>query len=90
MPVYLIHLDEKMAHSQHYCGYADDIDTRIEKHRKGNGSAFMTAVKKAGITWLVARVWPLATRHYERTLKNTHNLSLYCPICRAMKKEERR
>ncbi|MEA3339463.1 MAG: endonuclease [Chloroflexota bacterium] len=43
--VYLIHfdtplgdLDNPRGQAQHYLGYADDLEARLESHRSGNGS----------------------------------------------------
>lgn len=67
--------------ASHYIGYAENIDERLEQHRKGNGSAFMTAVAKKGIRWDVARIWPGENRDWERRLKNQKNAARLCPIC---------
>ena len=85
--VYLLHFDSPFGHARHYTGFAEDIEARITKHRKGNGSRLMSAVKAAGIGFTVARIWPGADRHFERRLKNWHGASRYCPICKQRKDE---
>ena len=82
--VYLIHFNEPLHHAQHYCGYTskDELQERMEAHRRGKGSRLLRAVSKAGIAWEVCRVWSDADRHFERRLKNTHKLSRHCPVCR--------
>jgi hypothetical protein len=86
--VYLIHfdhplgdLDNPRGQAQHYLGYTRDLNTRLTKHRHGNGAAIMAAVARAGIDWTVARTWD-GDRELERRLKNRHNSPRMCPICR--------
>ncbi|MFZ5915532.1 MAG: endonuclease [Chloroflexota bacterium] len=89
MAVYLLHFDRPIGdpanprgQAQHYLGYADDLDARIERHRAGNGAAIVRAVNQAGIGWTVARVWPDGDRDLERRLKRRHDGPGLCPICR--------
>lgn len=67
--------------ARHYIGFSEDIDARLEEHRRGNGSAFMAAVSKEGIRWTLARVWPDKGRDWERYLKNQKHAARLCPIC---------
>lgn len=32
MSVYILHLSEKMGHAQHYVGYAEDVEARLDEH----------------------------------------------------------
>ena len=59
MTVYLIHFDTKLAnHAQHYLGWADDLQARLECHRRGNGARLMAVITEKGIGWRLARTWP--------------------------------
>ena len=78
--VYLIHFDTPLKHARHYVGWASDLELRLERHRSGNGSALMRAVKDEGITWRLARQWA-GTRNDERRLKKQRNTPRQCPIC---------
>ncbi len=79
---YLLHFDRPLAHALHYLGWAqDDIDARIETHRRGQGARLLAVLKREGIGWQLARTWPGASRSFERRLKRLHKISPYCPIC---------
>lgn len=85
--VYLIHFSKKLAHAQHYIGFAEnDLEQRIEKHKAGTGAKILKACNEAGIEWDVAEVWPEGDRTFERSLKNKKKSSCLCPICQAKKK----
>jgi len=86
--VYLIHLDTPLKHARHYLGYSEDLFKRLQKHRTGQGAAFMRAVEKQGISWHVSRIWD-GDRTFERMLKDQHNVSHLCPTCRQEKIFER-
>ena len=86
--VYLIHFDAPLGdlcnprgRAQHYIGYTEDLEQRLEQHRNGNGSAIMAAVSEAGIGWRVVRTWE-GGRDLERRLKRRKNSPRLCPICR--------
>lgn len=66
---------------RHYIGFAEDIDRRIEAHRKGNGSALMKVVAERKIGWVVARIWLGKDKKWERHLKRQKNAPRLCPIC---------
>ena len=82
MPVYLIHLDEPIGHARHYIGYADDVDKRLVRHRRGNGGRLLKVAARRGIKFHVARIWPDGDRALERRLKRLKNGPRLCPICR--------
>jgi predicted GIY-YIG superfamily endonuclease len=85
--VYLIHLDEKYKHAQHYTGFAKrDAGERLETHRSGNGSKFLAAVNRAGIGYVISRIWENEGRTFERKIKNSKNVKRYCPICQKLQK----
>jgi len=39
--VYLIHLESKIAHAQHYIGWAKFYIQRVRHHRNGTGAKFL-------------------------------------------------
>ena len=80
--VYLLHFAEKYYHAQHYLGFTEDLEARIERHKTGNGSPLVRAVVNAGIEIELARTWS-GDRKLERRLKDRHNTpKQLCPICR--------
>ena len=85
MPVYLIHLDKPIKHSQHYIGYAlslDSLPLRIKHHKAGNGARFLQVALERSITFECVRVWDTATRDFERFLKHKYKSARdLCPIC---------
>lgn len=86
MAVYLIHFHSKLHHAQHYLGWTNDLEQRIEKHQCGEGARLMAVIGKAGIRWEVSRVWPEGDRDLERRLKRWHKARTLCPICKAERK----
>jgi hypothetical protein len=86
--VYLVHFDKPFKHAKHYLGFCDDehrdtdlaVKTRIEYHRNKRGSKLLAAVVDNGIGFEVVRVWPKASRTFERKLKS-HSSTRYCPVC---------
>jgi hypothetical protein len=90
--VYLFHADEPIgnlsnprAMARHYIGYADELACRIAIQLAGNAqsAALMRAFIAAGVGVELARIWPGATRRFERQLKRQKNAPRrLCPICR--------
>jgi hypothetical protein len=90
--VYLFHADEPIgnlsnprAMARHYIGYADKLTERIAIQLAGNAqaAALMRAFIEAGIGVELARIWPGASRRFERQLKRQKNAPRrICPICR--------
>ncbi len=78
--VYLIHFDKPLHHAKHYLGFSEDLPGRIQKHRNGQGAAFMRAIAKEQISWHISRIWD-GDRTFERMLKDQHNASHLCPTC---------
>lgn len=80
---YLIHFETRYQHAQHYIGFVErDLPGRIKYHAAGRGSRLVGAVARAGIRFIVARIWPDADRNHERRLKRSRHAHRYCPICR--------
>lgn len=80
--VYLIHMDSKIHHAQHYIGWSKHLKKRIAHHRKGTGAKLLAAAVERGINFDVARTWKNADGHFERKLKNRKKARLLCPTCR--------
>lgn len=87
MSVYILHLQSPLHHARHYVGYSKNgrtLAARIEHHEKGTaGCRFTQVLKERGIGFTVARVFKgkQFDRSFERHLKRTKNVKLYCPIC---------
>ena len=81
MCVYVLHFTQPLKHAHHYVGWSKDLNARLAHHKAGTGARLMQVVGAAGIEWTLARVWPGETRTFERTLKNTHRVARYCPVC---------
>ena len=88
--VYLLHFERPIgnpnnprAQAQHYCGCTEDLEKRLELHRKGwSGAGIVKAFHKAGIKFVVARIWEGSfelEQYYKRRYKSARQL---CPICR--------
>ncbi|MCC6192282.1 MAG: endonuclease [Anaerolineales bacterium] len=80
--VYLLHFSRPLHHARHYVGFVEyDLEQRIEHHLAGRGARLVAAVAAAGIDVQLARVWPGATRTFERRLKRWHGSAQFCPLC---------
>lgn len=69
-----------------YLGYAEDLEARIERHRKGSGARLVAVFVENWIGFTIARTWP-GDRKEERRINNLKNSPRLCPICRQSKKE---
>ena len=91
--VYLLHFDEVYRPypgarprdcAQHYTGRVRGgpraLARRLAEHGTGRGSRLMLAVRGAGITWQLARVWPGGADR-ERQLKRQGSAARRCPLC---------
>jgi hypothetical protein len=84
--LYLLHFSQNLSHARHYLGFverAEGLDARIKKHANGSGAKLTAAASKAGIEFIVARIWPNGDRTYERKLKNRKEGPMLCPVCNA-------
>jgi len=92
---YLLHFEQpyrpgRHPGAQHYVGYADDIERRIQTHRKGHGSPLVAAVLAVGIDVRLVRTWPGADRRFERKLHNRHGSRLCLePECVSEQRRQR-
>lgn len=78
---YLLHFLAPLAHAKHYCGWTQNLEQRIEQHRKGQSSRIMEVLHERNIGFEVAKTWSNTTRKFERRLKSQGGLSRHCPIC---------
>lgn len=88
--VYILHLDTPLHHAKHYVGFSQNGRTliqRIAHHRNGTGAKFTKALREKGIGFQHVRTFHNVDRNFERKLKNTHNVSIYCPICSKQPRE---
>jgi len=82
--IYLLHFDRPYKHAKHYLGYTDDLESRLERHRAGNGARLVEVITQAGIGFVVARTWE-GDKHLERKLKNRGSSVRFCLICKALR-----
>lgn len=84
MAVYLLHFDRKLSHAQHYIGFSDDVEKRIEQHKAGrSGAGIVAEFHKLGIAFVVARTWAEKGRDFERHLKRKYKRATsLCPLCK--------
>lgn len=80
MTVYLLHLSEPLRHAKHYMGVCEDLESRLERHAKGDGARMLAVCRERGITWQVVRTWP-GDRLFERRLKRRRDSPKLCPVC---------
>jgi predicted GIY-YIG superfamily endonuclease len=70
-------------HAAHYAGWTQDLEARLEEHRKGQGARLLAVLKEKGIDWVLARTWDGKTKAFERRLKKGRlgSKRSLCPIC---------
>lgn len=58
---YLLKLSKPLGNEKHsaqyYLGSCKNLEDRLQKHRSGNGAAFLKAAKEKNITFNLIRVW---------------------------------
>jgi len=81
MAVYLLHFDRPFGHARHYCGWAVDVEGRLQHHENGTGANLLRFVRAAGITWRLVRTWPDGDKTFERRVKRQGGLARVCPEC---------
>ncbi len=84
MAVYLLHFTSPISPdntTQHYLGYADNVENRVADHAAGRGARLTQVAKERGIAFEVVRTWDDGDRTFERKLKNQKNAPKLCPIC---------
>ena len=85
--VYLLHFEPGLPVTgnrvaRHYLGFAEsDVDARVARHLRGQGSPLVAAVMAAGGRVTLERVWAGVDRGFERRLKRRHETPRLCPRC---------
>jgi hypothetical protein len=80
--IYLLHFSSPFGHAKHYLGYTKvTLEARLSQHGTSDGANLMWHVRKAGITWKLARTWE-GDRTRETALKRQGGHSRKCPLCR--------
>jgi len=82
--LYVIHFSRPYRHARHYVGWTEDLDTRLARHRSGNGARLIAVIAQAGIGWQLAASWP-GTRADERRFKRRKETPRLCPVCNPAK-----
>lgn len=81
--IYLIHLEQPLAHARHYIGMVASnasLDRRLREHRTGRGARILDACNRQGIAYRVVRTMA-GGRPMERRLKSRKNGPKLCPVC---------
>ncbi len=91
--VYLLHFDRLYVPypgaplrdcAGHYTGRVRggprDLARRLAQHGTSQGARLLLAVRRAGITWRLARVWPGGSAR-EKQLKRQGGAARRCPLC---------
>lgn len=79
--IYLLCFDEPYKHAKHYLGSTSDLDKCIEEHENGAHCNLTKVIKKAGISFTLARLWS-GDKKEERRIKNMGGLRRVCPLCK--------
>lgn len=84
--LYLLHFSARLGRdgsngAQHYLGYADSIEERLERHREGGGAKITDAANARGITYHVSW-WAPGDRKEERRQKRRGHFERLCPACK--------
>jgi len=86
--IYILHFSKKVAeHAQHYVGFTNDTERRLQEHLNchENGSPLVKAAIESGFNVEVANIFE-GDRKVEREIKRQKNTSRFCSICRGSKK----
>jgi len=83
--IYLLHFSQKLCHAGHYLGYTENLEERLETHRKGKGARLLQVITEQGISFELVRTWE-GDRKLERKLKKQKKATKLCPICSAQKR----
>jgi predicted GIY-YIG superfamily endonuclease len=78
--VYLLHFDQPYKHARHYVGWTRNVKRRLAEHMAGRGVPLTIAARGAGITLVLARMWPGGPAR-ERQIKRQGGHARHCPLC---------
>lgn len=82
--LYILHLDSKLAHTQHYCGSTKNLRQRLTAHALGRAARYTEVVKEKGIDWRLGGLFQCnhaVMRRLERVLKDNHRIARFCEVC---------
>lgn len=82
--LYILHLDSKLAHTQHYCGSTKNLKQRLTAHALGRAARYTEVVKERGIDWTLGGLFQCnhaVMRRLERVLKDNHRIARFCEKC---------
>lgn len=91
--IYLLHFTPPYRHAKHYLGWAAggpaEVEARLARHLRGDGSPLVKAAVGAGCAVTVVRTWPDRTRDDERVKHSNRHHPKLCPVCRALRVRRR-
>lgn len=82
--LYILHLNEKLAHTQHYAGSTRNLKQRLIAHAMGRGARYTEVLKERQIEWTLGGLYQCnhaVMRRLERTIKDNHRISRFCDVC---------
>jgi predicted GIY-YIG superfamily endonuclease len=84
--IYIIHLDDPIAHARHYSGCTTNVTLRLLRHAQGHGSKLLAHARKTGVDWRLAAIFQVkedifSMRQAETWLKRQCHAPRYCPLC---------
>lgn len=82
--LYVLHLDQKLAHTQHYAGSTKNLQARLEAHAQGRAARYTEVLAERQIEWRLAGLYQCnhaVMRRLERQLKDTCRIFRFCEIC---------
>lgn len=86
--VYLLHFDLPDGGTRHYVGLTTPgrLARRFTEHANGRGARFTRRMLEQNATFRCSRIWPTATPHLERIIKNGGHFRQRCPVCSTIKR----
>ena len=82
--LYILHLDTKLAHTQHYCGSTKNLKQRLTAHALGRAARYTEVVAERGIEWRLGGLFQCnhaVMRRLERVIKDNHRIAKFCELC---------
>lgn len=67
--------------SQHYLGWTNDLDHRLNQHFTSRGSSFLAFALQCGVGMRLVKTWS-GIRHLEAKMKRLKNNRRLCPVCK--------
>jgi predicted GIY-YIG superfamily endonuclease/GNAT superfamily N-acetyltransferase len=82
--LYILHLDSKLAHTQHYCGSTKNLKQRLTAHALGRAARYTQVLAERQIEWRLGGLFQCnhaVMRRLERVIKDNHRIAKFCEIC---------